>query len=139
MLAAFLGGAIGDACGSSYEQTAPEQPQASTYYPFGKPVAKHYWAITNDTQLTLATCEAIAQKFLVYYRARRLTGLGGSTCNALHELEAGGHWSQVGRQGQYGAGNGVAMRIAPLAFVSDPVLRQTVEEVYQLTYQHPEV
>ncbi|MBC8084333.1 MAG: ADP-ribosylglycohydrolase family protein, partial [Hymenobacter sp.] len=46
----------------------------------------------------------------------RLTGLGASTLKALRELRAGGHWSQVGRLGDYGAGNGAAMRMAPFAF-----------------------
>ncbi|UOQ70507.1 ADP-ribosylglycohydrolase family protein [Hymenobacter cellulosilyticus] len=145
----LIGGAIGDAYGSSYEQAAPAGPLAATYYPFGKPVVKHYWTLTDDTQLTLATCEAIAetgdvnpeviaQRFLTYFQKRQLTGLGASTLKALQELSAGGHWSQAGREGEYGAGNGAAMRVAPLAFLPEPVSRQILEDVCRITHQHPE-
>ncbi|PJJ59995.1 ADP-ribosylglycohydrolase family protein [Hymenobacter chitinivorans] len=144
----ILGGAIGDAYGSSYEQAAA-QPAVNTYYPFGRPAAKPFWAITDDTQLTLATCEAIveagsvkpeviARRFLTYFQARKLTGLGAGTLGALRELAAGGHWSQTGRKGESGAGNGAAMRIAPLALVPGSVARSTVEDVCRITHQHPE-
>jgi hypothetical protein len=39
----IIGGAIGDAYGSSYEQGRPAAPAANTYYPFGKPAARHPW------------------------------------------------------------------------------------------------
>ncbi|MCB2376652.1 ADP-ribosylglycohydrolase family protein [Hymenobacter sp. BT635] len=146
----IIGGAIGDAYGSSHELGAPGWPQAATYYPFGKPAApRPTWALTDDTQLTLATCEAIAEaktispeaiarQFLAYFRSRKLTGLGASTLYALQQLAAGCPWSQAGRMGEYGAGNGAAMRIAPLAFVPGSVPRETIEAVCRITHQHPE-
>lgn len=59
--------------------------------------------VTDDTQLTLATCEAIvesrsvtpesiAKQFVRWFRERRITGIGSSTLKALTELDAGGHW-----------------------------------------------
>lgn len=125
----ILAGAIGDAMGSGYENLM-EEVDDLTADPFNfKPQALKAptWRITDDTQLTLATIEAmtehslldpkhVAGKMLQYYRDKKLSGLGASTLKALRELEFGGHWSQVGRQGEYAAGNGAAMRVAPLAF-----------------------
>ena len=87
--------------------------------------------VTDDTQLTVATCEAIidggnadpetiAARFLHWFRRGQITGIGSSTLKALTELGVGGHWACVGATGEYSAGNGAAMRIAPLAFVLDP-------------------
>jgi ADP-ribosylglycohydrolase len=147
----ILGGAIGDAMGSSYENQVLQKKAEAVFYPFGKPAPPSIppWQLTDDTQLTLATCEAIvkngkvdpegmAQHFLELYTRRKLTGLGASTLQALQALAVGGHWSQVGRRGEYAAGNGAAMRIAPLAFVSTKLNRKEVEEVSKLTHHNDE-
>lgn len=152
LTACLLAGAIGDAYGSSYEQAAPpRKDDARTYYPFGRPPEPpRRWQLTDDTQLTLATCEAIsadggqarpeaiAAKFRQHYETGRLTGLGSSTLQALRGLAAGGHWSQVGRSGEYAAGNGAAMRIAPLAFIGATPDRPLIEQVCAITHRHPE-
>ena len=62
------------------------------------------------------------------YNSGRLRGLGSATLKALRELQIGGHWALVGRTGEYAAGNGAAMRIAPLAF-KENVNRQTIHDV----------
>lgn len=147
----IIGGAIGDAMGSNYENQVPLQHDSKVYYPFGKPLPlpKPVWHITDDTQLTLATCEAIlenekvepasiAQQFVQLYKRRQLTGLGVSTLKSIRELELGGHWSQVGRKGEYAAGNGAATRIAPLAFVSNTLSRQLVENISKITHHNDE-
>ncbi|WP_339912101.1 ADP-ribosylglycohydrolase family protein [Symmachiella dynata] len=138
----ILGGAIGDAFGAPYEGVAKlpdEQP-------------KQLWRITDDTQLTLATCEGIlatgqvepaeiANQFCRWYQARRLRGLGSSTLKALRDLAAGGHWAVAGATGEYAAGNGAAMRIAPLAFLLDPnedLQRQKIRDVCFITHRHDE-
>lgn len=145
----ILGGAIGDAYGSGYENISKEDNLVSTYYPFGKPDVKNpEWRITDDTQLTLATCEAIienkildakffAEKYLEYYKLRRITGIGASTLKALRELEVGGHWSLVGRKGEYGAGNGASMRIAPLGFEFN-IERNLIKDICNITHQNDE-
>jgi ADP-ribosylglycohydrolase len=108
-------GAIGDSIGGKYEG---EDSNLTIDFDFN-------WSISDDIQLTLATCEAIfdsgkinpakvAARFLDWYNRRKLTGLGSSTLKALRELQIGGHWALVGRSGEYAAGNGAAMRIAPL-------------------------
>ncbi len=87
-----LGGAIGDAFGSAYENQEFYPTDAKVFYPLFKPIAssKPKWNITDDTQLTLATLEAIIEKkavvpesismkFVELYKARRITGIGAST------------------------------------------------------------
>jgi len=132
----FLG-ALGDAMGRNYEGRYNNH-----YVDFGMD-----GTVTDDTQLTLATCEAIsntevsaekvAASFLLWFNAGKLTGLGASTLKAMRELRVGGHWALVGRSGEYAAGNGAAMRIAPLAF-KDRVNRQTLHDVCSITHKNDE-
>lgn len=138
----ILGGALGDAIGGHFEGMA--SPGA-----FYVPACLR---ISDDTQLTLATCEAItdcggvnpewiAASFVNWFRSRRLTGLGASTLKALTELDAGGHWATVGATGERSAGNGAAMRAAPLAFILDadcPEDRRTIRDVCRITHRNDE-
>ena len=138
----ILGGAIGDALGGPYEGASP-------------PINIDHqleWRISDDTQLTLATCEAISNShqvdpatisatFVQWYRKSLLTGLGASTSKALSELNIGGHWALVGRKGEMSAGNGAAMRIAPLAFClnpQEPAERQVIRDVCRITHHNEE-
>lgn len=138
----LLGGALGDALGGTYEGLAtPVEIQVPEVL-----------RISDDTQLTLATCEAImladgvepsalADRFLLWFRERRLSGLGSSTLKALRDLDVGAHWALSGARGEYAAGNGAAMRAAPLAFVLDPtdeVDRRILRDVCRITHQHDE-
>ena len=146
--ACILAGAIGDARGSGSENLS-QIDDSKRFYLFGKPAPKEpIWQITDDTQLTLATCEAlildqsanpeiISQNFLKLFRTKKLTGLGASTLQALRELDFGGHWSQVGRKGEYAAGNGAAMRIAPLAFF-DHISNTRIREICWISHQNDE-
>lgn len=117
----LIGGAIGDALGLPFEgQVGPIE--------YSHP---EYWSLSDDTQLTLATCEALIGKKRVdpesialglctWFREGRIHGIGASTLKAIRELDEGGHWALVGRKGEMAAGNGAAMRIAPLGFMLDP-------------------
>ena len=49
-----------------------------------------------------------------------MRSLGSSTLKALRDLAAGAHWELAGARGEYAAGTGAAMRIAPLAFLLEP-------------------
>ncbi|HEX4946114.1 MAG TPA: ADP-ribosylglycohydrolase family protein [Blastocatellia bacterium] len=139
----LLGGAIGDAFGGAYENQLP---------PIDLTKARD-WRLSDDTELTLATCEAIieakghiepariAARFAAWHQAGRITGMGASTLKALTELAAGGHWALVGRKGERAAGNGAAMRIAPLAFFlapQDTAARQIIRDVSRITHHHEE-
>jgi ADP-ribosyl-[dinitrogen reductase] hydrolase len=131
-------GSIGDAIGSAYEG-ADGKTEA---------MFENNWEITDDTQLTLATCEAIYNKekiaadvvagnFLKWYNNHKLSGLGASTLKAMRELQVGGHWALVGRTGEFAAGNGAAMRVAPLAFKTNIEL-QTIRDICFITHKNDE-
>jgi ADP-ribosylglycohydrolase len=121
ILGCILGGAMGDVWGGPWE---------------GKPGPLVFQipsrsSVSDDTQLTLATCESIiesggvhperlASNFATWFATGRVTGIGASTLKAMRDLVAGVHWALAGSRGEYSAGNGAAMRIAPLAFLLDP-------------------
>lgn len=142
VVGSILGGAIGDALGGPYE--GRRGPLALS--------EPSHWCISDDTQLTLATVEAIvdspfigperiAASFVDWYRRGDVTGVGSSTLKALRELAAGGHWALSGRKGEMAAGNGAAMRIAPLAFLVDPCTqdgRTLIRDVCRITHASDE-
>jgi len=142
IIGCILGGAIGDAVGLPYEGQLPPVV-----------VDLNGKQVSDDTQLTLATCEAmiesncvvdaaiIASRFASWHRRRDVHGMGASTYKALSGLVAGEHWALVGRKGEYAAGNGAAMRIAPLAFCLDPLssdARRTIRDVSRITHHNEE-
>lgn len=130
VLGCLMGGAIGDAVGGIDERGV--------------------LSLSDDTQLTLATCESyvtlgrfdpahLASTFLAWFRARRITGIGSSTLKAFRDLEAGAHWAMSGARGEMAAGNGAAMRIAPLAFAVDGrSQRELIRDVARITHHNDE-
>jgi len=131
ILGCVVGGAIGDAIGG-----IPERSRIS---------------LSDDTQLTLATCEAltqgartpnnIAEHLLRWFRERRITGIGSATLKAMRDLDAGVHWALAGARGEMAAGNGAAMRIAPLAFFVNPLVgadRVLIRDVSRITHHSDE-
>ncbi len=142
ILGCIVGGAIGDAFGAPYEGTTPSAEIALAIGPL----------LTDDTILTLATCEAIeakghvdpaaiADRCAAWFRAGRVVGIGASTHKALAELAEGGHWALCGSRGEHSAGNGAAMRIAPLAFLldpDDPGGHRTLRDVVRITHHNEE-
>jgi ADP-ribosyl-[dinitrogen reductase] hydrolase len=128
VLGCLLGGAIGDAYGGVSERGRV--------------------CLSDDTQLTLATCESIAAvgrldlahlaaTFRRWFEERRIIGLGSSTLKALRDLRAGAHWAVSGARGEMAAGNGGAMRIAPLAFVAS-VDRVAIRDIVRITHHSDE-
>ena len=67
---------------------------------------------------------------------QRLTGLGSSTLKALRDLAAGAHWALAGARGEMAAGNGGAMRIAPLAFLQTD--RRLIRDTVRITHHTDE-
>jgi len=142
IIACILGGAIGDGWGRPFEG----RPR-----PARLDIPDKLF-VSDDTQMTLATCEAvlesgnvdperIAARFVVWFRARRITGMGSSTLKALRDLDLGAHWALSGAKGERAAGNGAAMRVAPLAFLLDPGNqddRRTLRDVCRITHHHDE-
>jgi ADP-ribosylglycohydrolase len=137
----LLLGALGDAIGSLQEGEAARDWREDRIGP-----------LTDDTQLTVATCSAIiaanrvdpaaiAAEFARWHQQRRFSGLGSSTLKALTELAAGQHWALAGAKGERAAGNGAAMRIAPLAFCLNPFDdddRRMIRDVCRITHHHDE-
>lgn len=141
-LGCLLGGALGDAWGGRWEGHAgPIQ--------FAIPIQSQ---VSDDTQLTLATCESIiehgsadperlASHFADWFVQGRISGIGASTLKAMRDLSAGVHWALAGSRGEYAAGNGAAMRIAPLAFLFDPSKagdRTIIRDVCRITHHNDE-
>src|SRR5260370_495332 len=108
--------------------------------------------LSDDTQLTLATCQSIiecgrvdpenlASHFLRWYLAGRIRGMGSSALKAMRDLAVGTHWALAGARGEFAAGNGAAMRIAPLAFLlnpSDAGDRTVIRDVCRITHHNDE-
>jgi len=142
ILGCLLCGAIGDAIGSKYEGKKIENDEFDLLA----------GDITDDTQLTLATCQSftehkkfnpefIANKFASWHRKRSFRGLGSSTLKALNDLTAGQHWYLSGAVGERSAGNGSAIRSAPLAFILDPNIpeeKQLITEIAKITHKNDE-
>lgn len=142
ILGCILGGALGDAWGGPWEgnsgPVAFQIPSRSS--------------VSDDTQLTLATCESIienggihaerlAHHFATWFAAGRISGIGSSTLKAMRDLVDGVHWALAGSRGEYSAGNGAAMRIAPLAFLLDPATpadRTMIRDVCRITHHNDE-
>lgn len=143
VMGCILGGAIGDAVGAQYE--GHERPEVVDW-------SAGALLTTDDTQLTLATCQAVCERgevdpatiadvFRRYFLQSRLRGIGASTLKAVSELSVGGHWHCVGAKGDRAAGNGAAMRVAPLAFCLDPLTdrgRGILKDVCWITHQNDE-
>jgi len=142
IMGCLLGGALGDAWGGPWEgRVGPIDFQIPTRS-----------SVSDDTQLTLATCESIiendcvdpeclASHFLTWFVKGRISGIGASTLKAMRDLAAGTHWALAGSRGEYAAGNGAAMRIAPLAFLLDPISpdnRRTIRDVCRITHHNDE-
>lgn len=123
----FLGVAIGDAFGQPFEsqdfETLKSVPRTSDYSEGRYP--KGYW--TDDTQLTIATANAVLEGELdmdviarhhVKAFNESTDGWGSTTRNAIRNIAAGQRWWEAGKLGddpRRGVGNGLPMKIAPVA------------------------
>lgn len=125
----FLGVAIGDALGMPFESKPYEmvkKVKKRENYRAGRWKKKGGW--TDDTQLTIATAkaildaggfnmDAIATQHVLAYQTS-VGGWGSTTKEACQRLEAGVPWTESGDfkgNERRGLGNGVPMKIAPLA------------------------
>lgn len=139
----LVGGAIGDALGAPFEGGGPAESRQL-------PVRGD---ITDDTELTLATCEAIierdgqvdlesvAARYVSWFQSGRVHGAGSSTTKALRDLAAGAHWALAGARGEFAAGAGAAMRVGPLAFLVDLNAdddRTLLRDFCRITHHHDE-
>jgi len=127
----ILGVAIGDALGAPVEGLSEEEIKNRygkiidfTEAP-DKNLKKGEW--TDDTAMTLAILEALVEngffdvhsvieKFLKWFNTNP-KGIGNTTFNSLYFLDQGYSYDIASRMAEteYSAGNGAAMRVAPLA------------------------
>lgn len=139
----LLAGMLGDAWGGAYEGTSGVADAPFPRVP----------AISDDTQLVIATAEAILERdgsvsaeaiaasFRRWFESGRMLGLGSSTLKALRDLSAGAHWALAGARGEFAAGSGAAMRAAPLAFLLNPDSesdRRLIHDVARITHHNDE-
>lgn len=124
----FLGVAIGDALGVPYESKtfeALENIKRSCKYKSARRQPKGSW--TDDTQLTIATAQAIldagnvnmdaiATQHVLAYK-ETVSGWGSTTREAIKKVESGIHWSESGKftEPNRGLGNGIPMKVSPIA------------------------
>ncbi len=139
----LLAGAAGDCIGGPLEGDAQSDAVELPTEP---------WRLSDDTVLSVATARAIlaanevdpasiAAGFVEEFASKGIPGLGASTLKALRDLKTGVHWALAGRKGEHAAGNGAAMRIAPLAFfldADDTDHRRTIRDVCRITHHNDE-
>jgi ADP-ribosyl-[dinitrogen reductase] hydrolase len=131
----ILGLAVGDALGKAGEFLALEQIIA-TYggelREFTAP--QNYMAslrpeqFTDDTLMAIVHAESIiakgkvdpediARRFIAWYDGGDLRGIGITVGEAITRLKEGASWQESGKRGEHAAGNGTAMRIAPIGLL----------------------
>lgn len=147
----LLAAAIGDCLGAHYEgYSGPDLAEA--YYD-GRfdPASMSMSEWTDDTSMLVATALSIAERGRVDGEdlARRYLswfekggrGIGRATYHAMKRVESGTAWDEAGEKGEYAAGNGVAMRIAPVGLLHahDPDgLAEDVETCGIITHRNDE-
>jgi ADP-ribosyl-[dinitrogen reductase] hydrolase len=126
----LLGLAIGDALGMPFEGLAPQAistryGQVTEFLPGYDLAAGQY---TDDTIMALCLAESIlqkgcvapediAQRFVAWFDSGDLRGIGNTCRESILNLKSGDSWRQSGIGGERAAGNGTAMRIAPVGLL----------------------
>lgn len=107
---------------------------------------------TDDTQMMIIHAESIVEKgrvdpedlavrFIRWLREGSPRGIGLTTLSAIKRLMQGVSWEESGEGGEHAAGNGVAMRIAPVGLLNawtPERLREDVEKAGIITHRNPE-
>ena len=154
-IGSILGLAIGDALGMPFEGWYPAQIRASWKDRNFQPAPYRgldRGQYTDDTLMAICHIrslidsgrvepEDIARKFIQWYDSGNLRGIGSSTAYALRRQKQGYTWDKSGAQGEYAAGNGGAMRIAPVGLFYHnqlPSLKEAVRLAVTPTHNNPE-
>lgn len=138
----ILGVAVGDALGAAYEDASYKSTMGllpksiyQTALIYGEGKLKY----TDDTLMTIALTKSILeagefnpesamQKYYEWYMTGDLRGIGITTNKALHNYHLNKDWKNSGVLSQWSAGNGTAMRVAPLALYH---LNSSLDELYR--------
>lgn len=130
----LVGLAVGDALGMPFEGWRPHWIKAKVgegplgFLPARKRALEAgMW--TDDTKMALALARSIvrgggvfspaaaAREYLAWFRSGDLRGIGGATLESLTRVERGISWEESGKTGAWAAGNGTAMRAAPIGLI----------------------
>jgi ADP-ribosylglycohydrolase len=130
----LLGLAIGDAMGMPFEGWRPPWilsklgHKVADFYPCpDRGLRAGQW--TDDTKMALQLARSIirrrgvfdpedaARAYLEWFESGDLRGIGRATIEAIMRLKKGAEWTESGKQGEYAAGNGSAMRAAPIGLL----------------------
>ncbi len=126
----LVGLAVGDALGMPFEGMRSEAiekryPQVTEFVP-GRGLAPGRY--TDDTKMMLCIAQSIAKQghvdpddvaqcFIAWFDGGDLRGMGRSCLEGILNLKLGVSWRESGRRGKWAAGNGAAMRIAPVGLI----------------------
>ncbi len=127
----LIGLAVGDALGSRLEGYTPKAVKRSSLETPEFLDELWRWSQgrwTDDTKMAIALAESIvsaggfnpkqaAKKYLEWYESGDLRGIGNITQQSLSNLKAGASWKDSGIKADWAAGNGTAMRIAPIGLL----------------------
>ncbi|MEA3402806.1 MAG: ADP-ribosylglycohydrolase family protein [Armatimonadota bacterium] len=120
----LLAAAIGDCLGAAYEGYSGSDLAEAYYDGRFQPSSMTMGEWTDDTSMLVATAkslaargevdgEDLARRYLAWFEAGG-RGIGRATYHAMKRIQGGTDWREAGEKGQYAAGNGVAMRVAPI-------------------------
>jgi len=123
----LLAAAVGDCLGAAYEGYSGMDLAEAYYDGRFQPGSMTMGEWTDDTSMLIATAtsvaemsavkgESLARHYLAWFETGG-RGIGRATYHAMKRLQAGVPWEQAGEKGEYAAGNGVAMRVAPIGLL----------------------
>jgi len=152
--ACLLGQAIGDALGMPFEgmssgSISARYGQVVEFLPSPELAAGQY---TDDTKMMLCTAESIAKKghvnpediaerFVAWFDTGDLRGIGNTCLESILNLKSGASWQDSGSRGKWAAGNGTAMRIAPVGLLDCQDLERLRKDCWStsiITHNNPE-
>lgn len=85
--------------------------------------------------------EEAAGWYVRWFDSGDLRGIGGATAESILRLKAGIGWRESGKTGEYAAGNGTAMRCAPIGLLDHKnldLLEQDSRDDAVITHNNPE-
>lgn len=123
----LLAAAIGDCLGAPYEGYGGTDLAEAYYDGRFQSGSMSMGEWTDDTSMLMATAQSVAEvggvdgedlarRYLAWFEAGG-RGIGRATYHAMKRLQTGTPWEQAGEKGEYAAGNGVAMRVAPIGLL----------------------
>jgi ADP-ribosyl-[dinitrogen reductase] hydrolase len=145
----LVGLAIGDALGMHAQDILDERSQVAEFLPGPGLAAGQY---TDDTKMMLCLAESIvangrvdpedvARRFVAWFDTGDLRGIGNTCLEAILNLKRGVPWENSGHRGEWAAGNGTAMRIAPVGLLDWQDLERLREDCWStsvITHHNPE-